>query len=356
MTSRPSVDWHVPTDEWHSFVNYVKDKHGKKEGYIGCEVEQAMREWINEDDYATIEDQINQLIKASGRNRSNQPYKKRASDTIESKNTTRVSYRVDPRLKSEFSAYVSKTSNDRLGVALARALRECRNGGRSERIENKLDLVLDDAKSLLAKLDNTNKLTAGQERTIVICEKLNEEFTEYQLEEIIRDCVGSSDPTLRNYKRLVLQRLNVVEHPNRIGLYISQEKAQRLGVDLDAHPIEWKPYRALTDKERVEGVRIKLAKFADSNNGKHRIDSKTIVEKIFDSKSSYVKANEILTKAADVDGFATVSHSDKNKLKVSLEQVTDTAILNAVNRDSKTTQSQSTSSHCKTSEMVEGPR
>ncbi len=352
MTRRPKVDLRVPTDEWDAFENYVKDEHGKIKGYVGREVERAMREWIDVDEFAAIEDRINQLIRATGRSCCNQLHKKRASDTIESEDTTRVSCRVDSRVKDNFSQFVNEMSNDRLGVALARALRERRTGGRSERVENKLDRIIDEAKDLLAELDDSSELTIRQKRTIVICSQLGDEFTEDELEEVIGNRFGDTKSTLRNYKKLVLKRRDAVKHPDKSGLYISREQARQWGVDLESHPIEWKPYRALTDAERIEGVQIKLAQLAKSNGGKYRIDSKFINDKIFNSKTSYRKSNKLLNKAADSDGFEAVHHSGKNRLKVDLTQINEPYIWNAITSNTETATSQSTNSHSNGGETV----
>ena len=55
MTGRVKVGWHVPTDEWDSFTDYIVDKHGQATGYVGDEVERAVREWADTDDYVTSE-------------------------------------------------------------------------------------------------------------------------------------------------------------------------------------------------------------------------------------------------------------------------------------------------------------
>lgn len=71
MTGRVKVGWHVPADEWDRFTDYVVDRHGQIAGYAGNEVERAMREWVDADDYVSAEDLADRLVEAAGRTPAN---------------------------------------------------------------------------------------------------------------------------------------------------------------------------------------------------------------------------------------------------------------------------------------------
>jgi len=354
VTSRQKLDWRVPSDEWDAFVDFVYHQHGEIKGYVGREVERAMREWIDVDDFATVEDQIDRLIRAAGRRYTDLSQKKSASDTLESEDTTRVACRVDSHLKQEFSGFVKKMTDDRLGVALAWALRERRAGGRSQRVENKLERIIDDAEALLAEINGNNELSIRKKRTITICNQLSDQFLRDELESAIAEIAGDSPPTLQDYTHKVLNRLGVVEHPDRPDLYITKNRARQLGIDLDAPQIDWKPYEALTREEKVEGVRIELARLAKVHHGKYQIEANTIKQKICNSKPSDNETKEILRQAATADGFDVTHYRGKDKLRINLACVTDPEVLNVISGDAKTVQSPSTARHTNASKSVSG--
>jgi len=67
MTDRVKVDWRIPSDEWEKFVAYVRDEHGETEGYVGREAERAMREFVDADEFAAVEERVDRFIQAAGR-------------------------------------------------------------------------------------------------------------------------------------------------------------------------------------------------------------------------------------------------------------------------------------------------
>ena len=145
VADRVKVNWRVPSNEWDAFIDYVHDEHSEIRGYVGREVERAMREWIDGDDFAEVEDLVNRLVKAAGRTPENLSQKKSAVDPPTGGDTTTVQCRVDPDLKKRFAHYARTDTDDREGTILAEALRERRDGGRARRVQEKLERVVDDA-------------------------------------------------------------------------------------------------------------------------------------------------------------------------------------------------------------------
>lgn len=107
-------------------------------------------------------------------------------------------------------------------VALARAIRQRRSVGRARRLVDKLDRVIDDAEALLAEVGGDGDLSLCEKRTIAICHRLGDEFTQDELEDAIAAGPGGSPPTLRRYTDRVLKHLDVVEHPRKAGLYVPE--------------------------------------------------------------------------------------------------------------------------------------
>jgi len=330
VTSREKVDWRVPSEEWDAFIDFVHREHGEIKGYVGREVERAMREWIDSDDFAPVEDRVDRLVQAAGRTPADLSQKKRASTPPGGEDTTRVTCRVDTRLKEDFAGFVKRTSDDRLGVALARALRQRRSGGRAQRVLDKLDRVIDDAEDLLAEVAGDGDLSLREKRTIAICDRLGPQFKQSDLEDTIADVVGDSPPTIRDYTDKVLDRLEYVQHPNTPDLFVPEDYARDVGADPDAPAIDRKSYAGLTREEKVRGLRIDLARRSMSNGGRYQIDADTVKRSVFDGKPSDGHARELLRLAGDADGFDTVRRQGKERLRVDLADVSDTDIRDAV--------------------------
>lgn len=250
MPERVRVDWNVPSDVWETFVEYVYDEHGETEGYVGREVERAMREYIDADEFAAVEDKITRLVVAAGRTPEQDGEKTASMGVSFSNDSKRVLCRVEQDLKDDFRSYVKHHDDVRLGMALARALRDRSQGGRAQRLETRLDRVLDDAESLLAELnDDTDEQLGKVERNVIaICTTLDSAFDRDQLEETIRDVADvHSPPSIKNYTELVLERRDVVPSPRNEDVFIPRELADQYKrtddprILNDVDPSDWVP-------------------------------------------------------------------------------------------------------------------
>ncbi|WP_232819752.1 hypothetical protein [Haloprofundus halophilus] len=330
MTVRPKVDWRVPSDEWDAFIDFVHGEHGEIQGYVSREVERAMLEWVDGDDYAPVEDLVDQLVRAAGHTPANLTEKKPVTVPPDGEETTRVSCRVDGEVKNNFAAFVKETSDDRLGVALARALRQRCDGGRARRVREKMERVANDAETLLAD----DGIMLRERRTVRICRRLGEQFTQDDLEDAIAAVAGDSAPTIRDYTEKVLARLEYVEHPRNGDLFISKDDAEDIATDLgapspDAPAIDRKPYDSLSRTEKVRGVRIELARDAQTNGGKSQMNATTVRRDIFEDRPSPGHVQDLLRLAGDADGFDVVTRHGKERLRVDLSDVTDLDVLEA---------------------------
>jgi hypothetical protein len=327
--SRAKIDWRVPSAEWESFVEFVYCEYGDNERYVSREVEQAMREWADLDGLAPIEKRVNRLVRAAGRTVEDSSEKKIASTSPEDEDTTRVSHRVDAQVKNDFAEFVSQTTGDRLGLVLARALRQHRMADRPQRLLNKLNRVVDDAESLLAEMSEDDKLNTRQKRTIAICNHLGDQFTRSELEDAIRSVVGDSPPTIRDYTEKVLARRNAVKHPNNSELYIPEATVRKLGVDPNAPAIDRKPYDDLTREEKVHGLQVVLASRSLASNGKYQANVQKVKREIFDREPSDSHSRELIRLADEARGFNLANREGKLRLRVDIEKVTDRSVLEA---------------------------
>lgn len=331
MASRPKVNWRVPSTEWDRFVDYVHDKYGRTEGLVGREVDLAMREWIDDDGYQGVEEQIDRLVRAAGRRPEDLAEKKRSTSTISDEGeTTNVQCRVDPVLKEDFAAFTKEHSDDRLGVALARALRQRQNGGRSQRLEQKLDRIADDAEDLLSEIadDESESMSLRKKRTIKICRRFNDcyEFTRDELHEAIADVAGET--VIDDYEQRVLDRMGYAQHPGGAPLFMPIDDARELAEELglpgpDAPAIDRKPYRDLSREEKVEGLRLELARKAYSRNGGASVTVSKVHDGIFDGKGSKDHIRSLMGDAAEYHGYSmeTSATSGKKYITVNLDEV-----------------------------------
>lgn len=336
MTGRVKIGWHVPTDEWDSFTNYVVDRHGQIAGYVGDEVERAMREWVDADDYASVEDLVDRLVEAAGRTPANLSQKKSATTTPPTDgDTTKVQTRVDADLKADFAAHAKRDADERPGLVLARALRARRHGGRARRLRDKLERVVDDAEALLAEVAGDGGASLQEKRTAAICHRLGNQFTRDDLEAAIEAVAGGSEPTIREYTDRVFDRLDYAEHPNADDLFIPEAEARDYGADPDAPAIDrfrdgGLSYGDLSRDDRVRGLRIAVARRATSNGGRAAIDAATVENDVFDGHPSPGYASKLIDLAADADGFDVDTRRDKKRLRIDFRDVTDDTVIDAV--------------------------
>lgn len=332
MTSRSKVDWRVPATEWEAFEDFIHEKYGEIEGYVGREVESAMREWVDMDRGSDAEKTLDRLVRAAGRRPADLEGKKPpSSDRFVDADTTRVSCYVHSDVRAGFTSVVDET-DDRLGVALARALSEYRQGGRDARLEQKLERIADDAEDLLSEISDDADPEAGlpirEKRTVAICNRLGPSFTEDDLDEAIASVAGDSQATLEHYRERVIDRLGCAQHPNNPRVYIPRQEAERIAEEFglpgpDAPAIDRKPYRDLSREEKVEGLRLELARKAHSRNGSASVTVSKVHDGIFDGKGSKDHIRGLMDEAAEYHGYSMErsATSGKEYITVNLDAV-----------------------------------
>jgi hypothetical protein len=338
VADRVKVNWRVPSDEWDAFIDYVHDEHGEIRGYVGHEVERAMREWIDGDDFVEVEDLVDRLVKAAGRTPENLTQKKSSFgvDSPTGGDTTNVQCRVDPDIKKRFAHHAKTDTDDRVGTVLARSLRARRYGGRARRVKEKLNRVADDAEGLLAELNpDEDGLSLIERRTVAICNRLGPNFHRDDLEAAIEAVAGGSDPTVQGYTDRVLDRLEYVQHPDNPDLFIPEAEAERMGVNLDAPAFYRKGYRGLSLEEKFRGLQVELAQRSMSNDGQFAMKAAAIHQNIFDGQPSESHVRNLMDRAAKADGFSTDTKRGAERLRVNVRRIDEDvkAAVRAVHDD-----------------------
>lgn len=338
MRETVMVDWQVPADEWERFREYVEEKNGGLDGYLGREAEAAMREYADADGYDDVEDRVDRLVRAAGRTPSD-PFKEKNSSRLHEQETTRVTVRVDEWVKDEFRAAAEK-SEDTFGVAFARAIHVRRDGGRAGRLERKLERVVEDAESMLTMIDEDSEpgeLGKVDRNTIVICNRLvqdeGDQFMDDELNAEVHAVAGrgqkASDPTLERYRDLVIDRLGYEPHPIAESnpkvdqtVWVPAHVADDLAPD--GVPAEVRrPVDQLDRDECVRRIRLVLGRRAGNrSSGKVSVRATEIHEDILEEAVSRSTTLSLMEEAAlSMPGIQIHRSGQNASLRLDLQQL-----------------------------------
>ncbi|SNZ18290.1 hypothetical protein SAMN06269185_3322 [Natronoarchaeum philippinense] len=327
MRETVMLDWRVPEREWQTFRDHVESEFGSIDGYLGREAERAMRAYADADGYDAVEQKIDRLVEAAGRRPGAASKEKNSS--LADQPRTRVTARVDEAVKDEFRA-VAAEDDDPFGVVFARAIREHREGGRADRLERKLDRVIDDAEAMLSELDESDSeggLGKVDRNVITICQRLNRQFTDDELNSEIHDVAGrgqrASEPTLERYRELVIERLGVEPHPNASHVWLPEDEAA--GLVPDGTPEECrKPVDHLDRDARARRIKLALGRrAANRSTGKVTARRPSIQEDILEDVPAKSTVLDLMEEVALADGFSIDRSRDKAALRVDLRAVGD---------------------------------
>jgi hypothetical protein len=246
---------------------------------------------------------------------------------LASQEPTRIGIRVGTLLKEEFCAYVDEHTDYNYGVALARALNVYRDGGRSRRVEDKLDRVVDDAESILGELNNdsNDRLSSVQRKTIAICHDLGESFTDEVLNESIHNIaakgVKASEPTLEKYRDLVIDRLDYERHPDNEDLWISRDRAEQIASD--ETPAECRRSVELLDDDKMKRRLIyTVGRRAMATSSKDvTLPERELREEVFDDEISRPTMHDVMHAAAEHFGIGTGKPDGQQVLRLNLNEL-----------------------------------
>ncbi|MFD1515839.1 hypothetical protein [Halomarina rubra] len=319
------IDWMVPEQEWERFRQYVVDKYGVEDSYLGHEAAAAMREYSDTDGFADAEKRLDQLVSAAGRSLGGE-FEERINQ-IELTPTTRVTVRVHEDIKDEFRAFVAD-SDDTYGQAFARAIQEYRLGGRSERLTEKLDRVFDDAEALLETVNNDSdgglRKNGVEMNTIAICHLLDDQFTNDQLNDAIVEIVGDPTVTERTrsrYRNRVVDRLEVEPHPSGSPVWIT-EKTAREWVGEHVPRESRLPVEFLDREQRELRVKFELGRMAMSNSkGRKGVSAATVRTDMFGDDVAKSTVGDIVRSVAEDAAFELRETPDALKLHVNLGEM-----------------------------------
>ena len=200
-------------------------------GRLSRYVNEAIEEYLDEDRYSGLEEKVDRLIRAAGRSPDPGREKNRDLDP----ETTRAMVWVDETLLARFKASVDEENANRdsyserqsYGEALGVALSERYDGGRADRLEGKLDRVVDDAEKLLGELtdDSDSGLSKKERVTTAIATRLPDQFNEDELADAINAETSGSDYYHEEYTDRVIEHKGVrrYERTGQPDLFVTPE-------------------------------------------------------------------------------------------------------------------------------------
>ncbi|WP_262178407.1 hypothetical protein [Haloarcula laminariae] len=388
MTAREVLGWRIPRTERDEFVRFVEEKWGCADSYVRFELESAMREFMDKDNLLHEAEQLLQDYLVSQGISSSTPVL--SNERIDHSDTVQLGYRVNSQLKDEFAAFAKRHCDDNLGATLARALNSYRDGGRRQRILDKIHHLvtggidadttfdadengdhtnrneenvshqstrsgLSDENSIVcqSQLDQRAEGGAKSDESVSvdpmmvsdIANKLGDEFTRKEVIRTIANELDGNNETVELYTEAIISYKNAVEHPINEDILISEERREQITV-----------YGDLDREERVEKLRILLTREALKT---HELDysiTYTDVQDLFKENLADQPSDDytytLMDDAAEKSGFEFEKRNGQYQLCVELRPVDRKIIEEAA--DHPDVESVNTTSSEKESKSPEG--
>lgn len=150
MAEKEQVNWTIPASEWSATLSHLEENDRNRTPYVRIFVERAVREWIDEDALLDTEDRLQELEEMCPHSLprfSQTEYSIPMGDDVD---TVRVRTWIDADLKNRLKQVVDENTDygDRYGsrryaAAFTVALRLRRNGGRRQRINDRIERLMD---------------------------------------------------------------------------------------------------------------------------------------------------------------------------------------------------------------------
>jgi hypothetical protein len=369
VTDRVKLGWRIPENVWTAFETYVEEKHGSTAEYLCFELEEAMREYLDEDDIlAEAEELLEEYTDLQGLSSSTEMVSI-ATNRYRGAETQKVQNRVNSELKERFQIFADKHDANSYGHALAAALDSYVDGGRERRILADVERLITAGSSSGTTTDteetHTSDTVSGrttdedevptpeQERSseeecgsivepdvvdvearlvlavvdeLPSAENLTETVLPHKVVEqaIVRVVEPSSEEEIQAYVDAVLEQLDAGPHPHYENRYITE--AYR-----DSHII----WADLNRENRVRLLRRFAAQSAlEQETQEVRFGYKKVKSLFKDYAGNGEPSNQyaykLMDAAANEPGFDYNEFNGQLKLQVSLADVSDEILKYAV--------------------------
>lgn len=344
MSDRVNSNARIPEDLFDRHTRNVQEKHAADSLYMGIEAELAIREYLDQDDLATLEEKLRDRCTSLGSSPSKR--KKLVAD-IDSSEKKKAQWRIRAELKEELKKYAKETDNTYSDV-FALAIREHWTNSRADRLEalyERLDNAIEPWADQIGN-DGVNA-TIKDRRTAEIAMELDDldQYLRDDLETAIAEVTSDSDYNKNEYTPRVAEYMGVEEHPATEDIFVSHERAAEIRAsndDLDEDIFD-QSFDELTPDDRVLRVRARVYQKAESSNGKASMAHNDILDE-FDSEPGGTTAYNIMGRASEAAGYSVASPHGTKKLRCNTQQVDDRDVIETAGESSNVSTSESVSS------------
>lgn len=340
MSDKEQIQWNVSVEVVDQFAEAVTNRWGEFSGVMGREMETAMLEYMDRDPYSEAEWKLDQLLEIIGVDREglNKDVKTRSGPRGE---TTPVNKRVQKKVADRFRRYSDESTDDHVvGLTLEKAMVAYCSGGRSARLEEKVDRAIDAAEP---NADRSSTIGRQERNAMKILEAMDldtENGASFLLDDF-KDAVLNSDASVSqttyaatNHLPIVLEKIGYEEHPSNPELYIPEETAREYESAQDTVAIDKKKWDHLTAEEKVEGVRIELAREAKGRSSwMAKYDAEDVTSLFRDHEPTKQWAYNVMDKVATEQGFEAKKKDGSRVITVDLGKVMEQRYQQPPKRD-----------------------
>lgn len=349
MSDRTQLNWRVPVREWAQFERAIREKHGRLRPYTKFEIEEAMREFLDEDGLlAEAEDLLRTHTDLLELSSSTDAY---GTSYSRGGATRKVTHRVSAELKERFQIFADKHEATSYGRLLGAALRVYADGGRARRLLEDVEALVtggttDGSTDGSVESQSGDLSTAGDRGTtpgpdaspdvdaalvLEIAEDLPDQFpTDLLRKKTVAKLQSEYDELperrLEAYTDAVVNSLGVVEHPVKEGVYIPEEDRE--------------DYTVFSDLEREEKEvylrRILVAEALEDGRLKHAVGYKEVmalIDEYLHERPSTQHAYDLMEDSALASpafSYGKRRGASRKQLQVDLTEVHDQTLAGAV--------------------------
>jgi len=299
MSRREKLGWNVSASVFEDHRDWAREVYGETDGKYAEAVKDAMREFMDADRYAPVEEVVDDVLDALPHDGGAEKREESRDETVEGHPvggpTRTVGHRVDTDLKTEFRRFAREELDIRPGVVLSRALHQHYpyGGGRDRRTR-----LLDKIDAIRSEVEGRSA-TNGEDKREAIADQLGEAF---RLPEFIdaAETVGVSTRkyAIENYLPDVLDRTETT--PVTPWRFIPRTAAN---APENPNPANL-PYYAMDDEEKRVALQVAGVRKAWSNGGRARLSVEEGVDILSGEGSPRHKTvRAVMREAATFDGF-----------------------------------------------------
>lgn len=306
----------------------VQEKHATDSLYKGIEAEMAIREFLDEDDFAAIEERLRDRCTSVGCSTAKI---KSSVAGVSSEEKKMVQWRIRSELKEELKAYAEahdKTYSSVFGLAI----REYWENSRADRIEqlvDRLETAIGPWEDQIGS-DGVN-VSVQDRRTAEIAMELGDDvaFSRPELEAAIAEVTSDSSYNIKTYTPKVAEYKDVEEHPRTSAVFVPHEEAEEIRAEMDESESEdlfERSYDGLDAEECERRVCVQLVRKAARRGGTAAMGHSDVWNE-FDEEPSRTTIYNIMDRVDDYEGFEEKTVRGTKRLEVRAKNVSDPGVL-----------------------------